>query len=98
MMDYSQLTKNPLMSPTGGAELFPPYDLCCQICGLNDDETNCIMCNEPICFDRTCAMDVSTHKKKQYSCKRCVHKIQKKLKPIICIEAGQYDIRINVVK
>ena len=101
-LDYTKISSTPVISPTGPYALFHgnapllPYELCCPICNIGDEEVNCVMCDMPICTGKSCAMDVSTHDKKQYSCRRCVRTIHDKLKPVYCIELGKLDIPVKL--
>ena len=101
-INYTKIHTAPTISPTGPYALFHdnepllPYELCCPICNIGDEEVNCTMCNIAMCTGKSCAMDVSTYNKKQYTCRRCVRSIHNKLKPVYCIELGKLDIRVKL--
>tara|TARA_Y100000816_G_C26088988_1_gene575145 strand:+ start:1286 stop:1684 length:399 start_codon:yes stop_codon:yes gene_type:complete len=57
-----------------------PFELCCQICNEDDEDTNCYNCSRYLCYSPKCCYAFEVSKYTQiHICIICYEKIYKKL-------------------
>lgn len=56
------------------------YEYCCQVCNINDEDTNCYECKRFLCYSPECSVAIhGNNQKQQLLCSICYGDISEKL-------------------
>ena len=56
------------------------YEYCCQVCNINDEDTNCYECKRFLCYSPKCSVAIhGNNQQQQLLCSICYSDISEKL-------------------